>query len=60
MLLTPNDAFKIAVACDVDVTNVGNIQEVDIGEAALMISVGSYHRRMSDTLANVERTLTHG
>ena len=43
-----------------DVTNVGNIQEVDIGEAALMISVGSYHRRMSDTLANVERTLTHG
>ena len=43
-----------------DVSNVGNNQEVDVGEAALMISVGGYHRRMSGMLANVEGTLTQG
>lgn len=55
-----SDAFKIAGAYDVDVTNVGNNQEVDVGEAALMISAGSYRRSMSDMLANAGRTLTQG
>lgn len=32
--------------CDVSVTNVSDNQEVDIGSAALMISVGCDHRRM--------------
>ena len=29
-----SDAFKIAGACDVDVTNVGNNQEVDVGRGS--------------------------